>query len=228
MSSPPWDQLASTDAMRSISTAFGVREDEFWKSGERTATFIWDHVAPYVAHRGIAVDFGCGIGRVAFPTAKRFDRLQAVDCSTAMLDQLRTHVEQRGVSNIATFRDTECWDTESVDLVYSILTFQHIEDVSEIEAYVRRIGRCLRGVAFLQFDTRPRTLVARAKERLPDWSVPWTWKRGMRRYRRDPDGLRAIFRRCDLHIVRELDPNTALHAFIVVSDPRSVIGLPHS
>lgn len=216
-----WDHLAQIDARGAISTSSRGRDEQvFWDSGERTAAFILSHVAPHLDRRAVAVDIGAGIGRIAIPIAQQFERVRAIDVADAMLEQLRSACARFGVTNIEPYRATDRWDAEPANFVYSVLTFQHIEHLPAIEAYVSRIARCLRGVAFLQFDTRPRTFAARVKEQLPDWSVPWTWRRGMRRYRRDPAILRDAFARERLRIVHELDPGTALHAFILELEDR--------
>ncbi|MFI5893718.1 hypothetical protein ACIA5D_26790 [Actinoplanes sp. NPDC051513] len=48
----------------------------------------------------------------------------------------------------------------AVDLVYSLIVFQHIADWTAIVEYFSRIGACLApgGVCWVQFDTRPVTL----------------------------------------------------------------------
>lgn len=220
-----WDRLAITDVRGAISTSSHGRDERvFWDSGERTAAFILDHVAPHLDRRAVAVDIGVGIGRIAIPIARRFECVRAVDASTVMLEQLRSACERFGITNAEPYRSDDRWDVEPADLVYSVLTFQHLEDFAVIDAYVARIARCLRGVAYLQFDTRTLTVASQVKGRLPDWCVPWTWRRGMRRYRRDPEAIRRVYTREGLRIVREITPNTALHGFILEPQGRSCSG----
>jgi predicted TPR repeat methyltransferase len=224
-SSRTWDRLAQADPMGSISTSSrGRDENVFWSSGERTASFILELVAPHLGHRAVAVDIGAGIGRIAIPMARQFERVRAVDVSDVMLAKLRSTCEQFGVTNIESYRTDGHWDAGPADLVYSVLTFQHVEHLTVIETTIARIAGCLRGVAYVQFDTRPQTFASQVKERLPDWCVPWTWKRGMRRYRRDPEAIRRVCAGAGLRVVREVNLNAALHGFLLEPEDRSCGG----
>lgn len=213
----PWDQFAKDDPTFYISTKSRWREeDHFWRSGERTVAYIWERVYPRLPRYHLAVEIGVGIGRLAVPMAKKFRRLKVVDTSEVMLRKFKDVCAQFGVSNIESFWSTGPWDAEPADFIYSALTFQHIEDIAAVEEYILRIAGCLNGIAFLQFDTRPRTLAVRIRDRLPDWMMPKkTWRRGIRRIRRRSVDLRAMFARHHLRIIQELDPDSILHAFVV-------------
>ncbi|MFH1430063.1 MAG: class I SAM-dependent methyltransferase [Candidatus Uhrbacteria bacterium] len=214
----PWDKFAKEDPMFYITTRSKERwreEDAFWKSGERTTDFIWQHLAPHIRTHRVAVEIGCGIGRLAVPMARRFVNLKVVDASPFMLSKLQQRCGQYGVGNISCYLPAQDWWSEPVDCVYSALTFQHLESFAEIENYVAKISRCLRGAAFLQFDARPLGTLSAMKRYLPDDLLPRMHRRGIRRIRRHPRELRALFRAYGLRTVQELDERSALHAFIL-------------
>jgi hypothetical protein len=103
------------------------------------------------------------------------------------------------------------------DFIYSLLVFQHIPELSTIEGYLHVIRVLLHkhGLAYLQFDTRPRDVRYRLKTRLPDCLLPRFWRRGIRRIRRSPEELEASIRRAGMEIVEELTPYTAYHRYIL-------------
>jgi len=172
-----------------------------------------------IPHHRVAVEIGCGIGRLAVPMAKRFTRVKVVDASSVMLQQLQLRCQQFGACNIETYLDDAPWDAEKADFVYSALTFQHISEFTVIERSIERIARCLSGIAFLQFDTRPQTKIEQQlihwRGQVPERFLPRTWRRGIRRIRRHSDALRAMFARHHLRIENELSPDSALHAFVL-------------
>jgi hypothetical protein len=105
----------------------------------------------------------------------------------------------------------------SCDLIYSLLVLQHIADFSVIECYLHVIRLLLheRGVAYLQFDTRPQDLVYRCKTWLPDFVLPRFWRRHIRRIRRSPIEIEGCIRRAGMEIISQLTPNSAYHRYIL-------------
>lgn len=124
--------------------------EAFDRSGAEAA----ERLAPHLAADAIALDLGCGIGRVALHVAPRCRVLWAVDASPLMLRYARRRLADQGNVLYARSRGTSVPDvpSESVDLVYSLLTLQHVE---REDAYLlmREIRRVLRpdGVAYLTF-----------------------------------------------------------------------------
>jgi hypothetical protein len=95
--------------------------------------------------------------------------------------------------------------------------FQHIEEFSIIEGYLHVIRFLLHkhGLAYLQFDTRPKDFRYRLKTRLPDFLLPRFWRKGIRRIRRSSEEIEACIRRAGMEILGELTPHTAYHRYIL-------------
>jgi 2-polyprenyl-3-methyl-5-hydroxy-6-metoxy-1,4-benzoquinol methylase len=75
-----------------------------------------------------ALDFGCGVGRVALPMAKRTESVVAVDVADSMLSQAGVLLARQGVTNVELVKgdDTLSRVTGTFDFVHSLIVFQHI------------------------------------------------------------------------------------------------------
>jgi ubiquinone/menaquinone biosynthesis C-methylase UbiE len=124
--------------------------EAFDRSGREAA----GRLAPFLAPGSVAVDLGCGIGRVAVHTAPLCRSLWAVDASPLMLRYARRRLEGSRNVRFARSRGTVMPDVPSgsVDLVYSLLVLQHLEreDAFLLMQDVRRVLRP-GGVAYLTF-----------------------------------------------------------------------------
>ncbi len=108
------------------------------------------------ASRQLALDFGCGAGRLTRALASHFEQVVGVDVSSSMIETARTL--NRDVANIE-FRENPSVRLEgiadaSVDFVYSIMTLQHIP-AELARGYVDEFFRVLApgGIAAFQFVT---------------------------------------------------------------------------
>lgn len=186
-------------------------------SGRRDAQRMLAALAPHLVNRRVAVDVGCGMGRLTLPLAREFERVVAVDVAPTMLHRLRELSAREGITNIRTQLADEPWEREDADLVVSYLTLQHVDDLADIDECVARIARCLRpgGVAWVQVDSRRRTPLYVLRNRLPDPLLPALWRRGIRRIRRPAALYAALFERSHLAVLSERNTSTARHVFIL-------------
>ena len=130
-----WDPPADTDAMALILNTTDV--ETFETTGRADA----DRLAAYLPGpgagpepgaapaRGVALDLGCGIGRVARYLAPRCATLWAVDASPRMLELARTRMVELPNVRYARCVDTAIPDVAdgAVDLAYALLVLQHLE-----------------------------------------------------------------------------------------------------
>jgi SAM-dependent methyltransferase len=213
-----WNDLAADDPASYI--LLGVKGDRFDAAGENDAESIVRDVVDTEgagAGRSLAVDLGAGVGRVAIPMARHFDRVVAVDAAPRMLERLEERAAEIGVSAIETREARPGWGKGlSADLVYSTLTLQHIAERDVLRALLRDVRQALApgGVAWLQFDTRPETLPVRVRNHLPDRVLPSSWRRGLRRVRRPASECREWMSQARLVVVAEHDPRSSRHVFL--------------
>ena len=99
-SDPFWSVLSHDEFRAANLTEEAL--DAFYHSGESSAGLIDLFAARNntPTPRGVCVDFGCGVGRVAMHLAERFDKVIAVDISEGNLRQCGEMAARRGLSNI--------------------------------------------------------------------------------------------------------------------------------
>ncbi len=100
-----------------------------------------------------ALDFGCGVGRLSRALAARYESVVGVDISASMVERARALNEDlanlRFVENARS--DLSFVDDASIDLVYSVITLQHMPAALQ-RAYIAEFLRVLgpHGLAVFQ------------------------------------------------------------------------------
>ena len=110
---------------------------QFFSTGEADAAWILDlavRAAGSDFRPASALDFGCGVGRLAIPMSRRVARVTGVDIAPTMIDLATRHRDAAGIAN-AQFRPLSearaCAD--KFDLVYSLIVLQHIPPATGYE-----------------------------------------------------------------------------------------------
>ncbi len=101
----------------------------------------------------VAVEIGCGIGRLARALAPRVARIYACDLSAEMLSRAREYCA--GSANIDFVRvdgDLMPIPSEIGDFVYSHLVFQHVPSTRFIRRYFREAFRVLKRGGIFRFN----------------------------------------------------------------------------
>jgi 2-polyprenyl-3-methyl-5-hydroxy-6-metoxy-1,4-benzoquinol methylase len=177
-----WEKLAREDAFWAVLTdpdkaGNQWKVDEFFATGRTT---VDDDMATITAElpdlpKGDALDFGCGVGRLSQALATHFDRVTGIDVAEPMIELARQHNQQGDkvtyVHNPAS--DLKRFADGSFDLVYSVITLQHIPP-SLIRGYLREFMRICRpgGAVFFQLPSE-----APPKKWRWSWYPPTTWMR---------------------------------------------------
>ena len=81
------------------------------------------------------MDFGCGTGNVAVRLSPLVGTITAVDSSTGMISMLEKKLAGSDLKNIKPFLaefDEDNFRNASFDLIYSCMTFHHIEDIEHV------------------------------------------------------------------------------------------------
>ena len=162
-----WEAAASREPYFSILTAnkfrsanlTPAREREFFDSGEAfvesALRVIEARFIPQFTPASV-LEYGCGVGRLAIPLARRAASVTAVDRSPTMLDLARVHAEQRGIENIDFQTPGELFATSrKFDLVTCYLLFQRMAQDDGLALLRQLLGRLgSRGIGVFHFQYR--------------------------------------------------------------------------
>ena len=139
-----WETFARKDAAfyiagRTFDPDDAAAEQRFFESGRTNAGWLFEQVGDDLPGTSLAIEIGCGIGRLLLPMAERFDRVIGVDVSATMLTRLAANCRRFGIENAELMTVDDTWDKRnSADLVYSWIVFQHVEDITTIETTIHR------------------------------------------------------------------------------------------
>lgn len=140
-SDPLWGVAAWKDRNKEGSNPWS--DDEFYALGERDWQDFVSHWRRYGLSDGTAVEIGCGAGRLTKHLAAHFRQVHALDVSEDMIEYARKHIQQNSV-RFTLVDGSEIPDPSgSVDSVFSAQVFQHLDQQSDVENYLREIARVL-------------------------------------------------------------------------------------
>jgi SAM-dependent methyltransferase len=180
-----WEGNARNDAAYAV-LSDPARRHEGWDaptflaSGEDEVAVVWaelDHLGALPCGRRLAVDFGCGLGRLTVALAGRFEHALGIDVAPTMVARARQWHGGRSDRAVA-FEvndrpDLALLADRSVDLVYSNIVLQHVS--TELQrAYLTEMVRVLApgGVAVVQVPSWRRGVVGWGRRTLPPALVP--------------------------------------------------------
>ena len=149
-----WELFGRTDPYYAVLTApefHGQLSDaaraKFFESGEdhieTMFSIIRDRLDPAFEPRR-ALDFGCGVGRLLIPLARRCKEVTGVDISSSMLAEARRNCDAADVDNVSLIHGDDQLATLSgpFDFVHTYIVLQHIP-VARGEQLVRRLAALL-------------------------------------------------------------------------------------
>ena len=162
-----WDDWARVDPLWAIltepTTDHGAADEEaFFRSGRDAVEMILAEARRLGRPRDhrVALDFGCGVGRLTQAIASEFETTLGLDIAPTMIEQAERRAADAGVAgcryavhaddDLARFRDG------SIDFVCSLLVLQHLPATDAIVTYVSEFVRVLApgGIAVFQLPTR--------------------------------------------------------------------------
>jgi len=154
-----WEQLAELDPLWAVWTDpahKGQRwdPDAIYKIGEREVARLMRELdrRGYQFPHSAALDFGCGVGRLTRPLARRFEHVIGLDISAVMVDFARTEtVEPNCVYAVNPDADLRDYGTRSFDFVLCRNVLQHMAP-GLIEGYLSEFVRVLSGEGLLVFQ----------------------------------------------------------------------------
>jgi SAM-dependent methyltransferase len=125
--------------------------------------------------RQLAVEIGCGLGRICAALSPYFSEVVGVDISSSMVKQARMLIPDTNVRfELVSGADLQPIADDSADFVTTFTVFQHMPKASLIEAYLNEAARvlCPGGVLAAQWNNLPHPT---------RWRVRSTWWRLRRR-----------------------------------------------
>jgi len=133
-----WARLGQEDAHWSVITDDRFRKhsitghlDDFFAMGEADIARVEASLARVglaLSDIETAMDFGCGVGRLSIPLARRTSHVLGVDISAAHLQEAKANVENIGCRNIEFFKASSVADIRELqefDLIISLIVLQH-------------------------------------------------------------------------------------------------------
>ncbi len=134
-----WEHFGRTEPYWAVSTKEQFRREnldsrslaEFFAGGGKHVDWVLEVVrrrvdAGFVPR--MALDFGCGVGRLTLPLARKCESVVGVDVSEGMLREARAQAEAQGLTNVRFVRGDD--DLSAVeagyDFMISHIVFQHI------------------------------------------------------------------------------------------------------
>lgn len=176
-----WDRVAREDAMFNILTvpeyAGGWPPDEFFATGEREI----DEALAYLDEKGLrgpgrdmALDFGCGVGRLTRALARHYETAYGIDASREMVGQAQELTP--GPIFLWNSRPDLWRLDQAFDLIYSAITLQHLPPTFQ-RAYIVEFFRVIKddGIAVFQmvsgerFDNGHLSMYGVAPDTVHEW-----------------------------------------------------------
>jgi len=140
----------------------------------------------------IALDYGCGVGRIAVPLAERCERVYGMDLSAAILRETRANAERMNVHNLETVEVPRLPELAGhYDMLVSLNVLQHIR-TGEGEAIFEQLVSGLRpgGVGFVNVVLRP----SRPLLKVARWTFrpSHAWKPRRKAHRLNPTNVVGV------------------------------------
>lgn len=160
-----WNDLARLDAMWSIlsnrKTKYGRwSKENFMQTGSLEVNHLLSKIKElgFPKKHRLALDFGCGIGRVSRYLAQHFELVVGVDISFVMLEKARNI--NKGQSNLAFVQTGDpalsCFPPASFDLIYCSRVLQHMPSKELASQYLSSLARLLatEGLLYVQMPAK--------------------------------------------------------------------------
>jgi SAM-dependent methyltransferase len=156
-----WESLAERDALWAILTdgsKAGGKWDvaEFMATGDAEVETVMSHLAAIgfmPDSKGAALDFGCGVGRLTQPLAKRFASCVGIDISQQMIEKAEAMNRYTHCRYVANEGGRLPFDDASFSFLYSNIVLQHVPPQFAME-YLREFVRVLAPGGVLVFGVQ--------------------------------------------------------------------------
>jgi len=109
----------------------------------------------------IALDVGCGVGRMTFAMAQDFSKVVGIDVSEVMIGKAQRYRDDLDIKNAEFFAnngtDLTLISDNSIDFVFSYIALQHCPSSKQVLMYIKEFSRILKpeGVCLFQVRVAP-------------------------------------------------------------------------
>lgn len=169
-----WDARAKENAAWYVDTSCDYDEpdmERFFAVGREIVATALTGAPVRPARRDVAVEIGCGLGRICLALREHFDRVVGVDISEEMVRKARELVDDSNVEFLVGDGTTlRPLGDGSADFVTSFTVLQHLPRHELIGAYLGEAARILRpgGVLAVQWNNDAHPLRYRLR-------ISWWW-----------------------------------------------------
>jgi SAM-dependent methyltransferase len=171
-----WNERAALNAAYYVDTSLDYDApdmERFLDTGRRIVSIAVDEAPVQPERTGLAVEIGCGLGRVCLALRERFDRVVGYDIAPEMLRQAGELVSDDAIElRLTDGASLPGLADRSADLVVTFTVFQHIPDVEVVKAYICEAGRALApgGVFAFQWNNTPGSRRWQLRRTMKSWT----------------------------------------------------------
>jgi len=174
-----WEGLAQNDAMWAVLTDPSKKnqqwdETSFFETGVKEINFVMAHLHSngWQPPEGLALDFGCGVGRLTRALGEHFDEVIGIDVSPTMIKKAK-QLNQPYPNLMFKLNQTSNLDLltdKTLSFIYTSIVLQHIPvpaAMDFISAFLDKLQKG--GILVFQLpiqDNRKLSLIAQIKEKL--------------------------------------------------------------
>jgi len=158
-----WDRHAKTRSLDATASHDATDAETYWHSGQRDWALVLA-VANQAGlpARALAIEIGCGLGRLTRLAAADFGRVIGLDISPEMLKQARIQANAANISYEVVGTDARIPSAaKTVDLVYAWTVFRHMSKAM-FARYLDEAHRVLKPGGLLGFEALIRDIGDRA------------------------------------------------------------------
>lgn len=158
-----WNNFASENPLYYVMTDYGadISEEKFRETGQKDfleffeSDEILQSKMPW--NEKSILEIGCGAGRISEFLASVSKTFTGLDISEGMIEKAKQRVKSENAKFISTNGTKYPIPDNSIDIVFSFITFQHMPDRNTVFENVSEVSRSLKagGVAKIQFRGAP-------------------------------------------------------------------------